>query len=90
MPRYLIEHSFPEALEWGCDVGQRDRIRQVVDLATHVGVQWLRSYIAVDRQRAVTVAEAGSAADVRAAMDSVGWPIDRITEIRVLDPQSLV
>ncbi len=90
MPRYLIEHSFSEALDWGCDVGQRDRIRQAVDLATQNGMLWIHSYIAVDQQRAVTIAEARSAADIRAAMHSVGWPIDRITEIRVLDPQSLV
>lgn len=88
MPRYLIEHSFPEALD--CDVGQRDRIKQIVDLTAQTGMLWLHSYIAVDRQRAVTVAEASSAADVRVAMRSVGWPIDRITEIHMLDLESLV
>ncbi len=90
MARFLIEHSFPEALDPECDVDQHERIRHLVESTTDAGMVWLRSYIAIDRRRAVTIAEAVSAAAIRAVMLGLGWPIDRITEIRVLDPQALL
>jgi hypothetical protein len=78
MPRYLIERRFDAAPE--LPVGEI--VRRNADDA----VTWLHSYVSLERRTAFDVYEAPSPEAVRRAGARNRLPIDRITEVRVLDP----
>jgi hypothetical protein len=78
MPRYLIERSFDAAVE--LPVGQ------IVERNVDDAVTWLHSYVSLDRRTAFDLYEAPSPEAVRRAGARNRLPIDRITEVRVLDP----
>lgn len=81
MPRYLIERSFPRGLEISVD--------EVVERNSDHGVTWLHSYVSEDRRTAFDVYEAPSPEAIRATSARNSLPVDRITEVRVLDPYFL-
>jgi hypothetical protein len=49
-------------------------------------VTWLHSYLAPDHSRSWCVVEGPSPEAVRLAARATGLPVDRITEVRSLDP----
>ena len=80
MPRYLVERSFP-------DVGTLP-VERVIDLNADDGVSWLHSYVSVDARTMVCVYDAPSPEAIRKAARRSDLPVDRITQVRVLDPYS--
>lgn len=89
MPRYLVEQTFFEAQTClGPDVG-RVGIQAAIDLAGVEGVIWIQSYVSIDGCHVFSICDAPTPGAVRRTATQGGWPIDRITEIRLLDPQSL-
>jgi hypothetical protein len=50
------------------------------------GVTWVRSYVSTDKSKSFCVYDAPTPQAIREAADRTGLPVDRITEIRVLDP----
>jgi hypothetical protein len=78
MPRYVIERSFPRGLDLS--------VIEVVERNADHGVTWLHSCVSDDRRRAFEVSDAPSPEAIRATSARNGLPIDRITEVRVLDP----
>jgi hypothetical protein len=89
MPRYLVERTFPEGWDLYADWdGSRQRAAAVRANARE-GVTWLHSYVAPDRRRAWCVCDGPSPEAIRAAAHATGLPVDRITDVRVLDPYFL-
>lgn len=86
MPRYLVEHTFPQTLVWASSPDATGLIEGVLSRATQTGVTWLHSYISVDQRRMYWICDAPTPAAVRETARQNDWPIDRITEVRVLDP----
>ena len=90
MPRYLIERTI--LVEKGLDLPGPDypaRARQeFIDNNREYGVTWLHSYVTPDDRRCFCLYEAPSPEAVRRAAMSNGLAIDRINEVRLLDPYS--
>ena len=78
MPRYLVERVFEAATD--LPVGE------ILKRNADDSVTWLHSYVSVDRRTAFDVYEAPSPEAVRRAGGRNRLPVDRITEVRVLDP----
>jgi hypothetical protein len=86
MPRYLVERTFPDrpALP-GPDQDAQARLNFIGNNALD-GVTWVHSYVAPDRKKSFCICDAPTPEAVRRAAQRNGLPIDRITEVRVLDP----
>lgn len=85
MPRYLIERTFKDGPETAM-TGDEDTIRRVVANNAEELVTWIHSYISLDKTKAFCLYEGPSPEAVRRAAAHNDLPIDRITEVRVLDP----
>jgi Protein of unknown function (DUF4242) len=72
MPRYLVEQ--------GAMVCQL-----VVDGNAPEGVAWVHSYVTLDKRTTLCVYDGPSAEAIRQAAETNQLPVDRITEVRVLD-----
>jgi hypothetical protein len=88
MPRYLIERTF--TLEDGISLPGPDQPLQVrldfIEKNRHNGVTWLYSYMTSDSKRCFCIYDAPSPEAVRRAAETNGLVIDRINEVRMLDP----
>jgi hypothetical protein len=86
MPRYLVERSFPEGLAIPIDDGGAKTCQLVVDGNATEGVTWVHSYVTPDRRTTFCVYDGPSPEAIRRAAETNQLPVDRITEVRVLDP----
>jgi hypothetical protein len=50
------------------------------------GVTWLHSYVTTDKKKTVCLYDGPSPEAIRKVAERNGLPIERITEVRVLDP----
>ena len=86
MPRYVIERTFPNGVQIPqTEVGARF-CRGVVANNAREGVTWLHSYVTTDRGTTFCIYEAPSPEAIRSVAEKNGLPVDRITEVSVLDP----
>ena len=90
MPRYVIERTFADGLHLRSDAAGAEQSRSVVERNADEGVTWLHSYVSDDGTRTFCVYEGPSPEAIRRAARANALPVDRITEIRVLDPYSRV
>jgi uncharacterized protein DUF4242 len=86
MPRYLVERTFPDGLPITTDDAGAKAVAQVVATNTEHGVTWIHSYVAQDRRTTWCVYDGPSPEAIRHAAIGNCLPIDRIVEVRVLDP----
>src|SRR4029450_2630973 len=86
MPRYLVERSFPEGLAVPVDDQGAKTCRAVVDGNLTEGVTWLHPYVTPDKRTTFCVYDGPSPEAIRRAAAANQLPVDRITEVRVLDP----
>jgi hypothetical protein len=86
MPRYLVERTFVAGHTLP-DREQDRQVRSIFDVNNTVeGVTWLHSYVSGDRRRTFCLYDAPDPAALRRAAERNHLPIDRITEVHVLDP----
>ena len=81
MPLFLIERSFPGALE--LDAQGVAAIRAV---NADVGVNWLYSFLSADRRKTYCLYEAPNAEAIREAARRAHVPADVIIEVSHLQP----
>ena len=86
MPRYVVERTFPEGLGITPSPEGAATCRAVVERNLDGGVTWLCSYVSVDDGATFCVYEAPSPEAIRRAAQRNGLPVDRIIQVRVLDP----
>ena len=86
MPRYVVERTFPEGLRIPATPEGELGCRAVVERNLEGAVTWLHSYVSVDDKTTFCVYEAPSPEAVRRAATWNKLPVDRITQVRVLDP----
>jgi hypothetical protein len=86
VPRYLVERSFPDGLSIPLDESGARACATVVDNNLNEGVTWVHSYVSPDRQATFCVYDGPDPEAIRRAAQTNGLPVDRITEVRVLDP----
>ena len=86
MPRYLIERTFGEGLQILDDSKGVDECLKIVSNNLYDEVTWVHSYVSDDKSKSFCIYDAPSPEAVRRAARRNNLPIDKITEVRVLDP----
>jgi len=86
MPRYLIERTFGEGLKILDDSKGVDECLKIVSNNLYDEVTWVHSYVSDDKSKSFCIYDAPSPEAVRRAARRNKLPIDKITEVRVLDP----
>jgi Protein of unknown function (DUF4242) len=77
VPRYVVERRLPDSRRSGAPLLQA---------AVDDGVTWLHSYIGEETNRMFCVYEAPSPEAIRKTSSRNALPVERITQVRVLDP----
>ncbi len=86
MARYLIERTFPDGLGLAPN-GQGSQVAStVIGNNAEQGVTWIHSYVTPDKKQTFCIYDGPSPEAIRKVATKNGLPIDRITEVRVLDP----
>lgn len=86
MTRYLVERTFTHGLAIPTDDEGANVTQQVVDGNAKHGVTWVQSYVNPDHTSTFCIYDGPTPEAIRMAAETNGLPVDRITEIRVLDP----
>ena len=86
MPRYLVERTFPDGFRLPTDGKGAQRYLDVVERNADDGVTWLHSFVSDDRSRTFCLYDGPSPEAIRKTATRNQLPIDRITQVRVLDP----
>jgi hypothetical protein len=61
-------------------------VRKVVRHNSEEGVTWVHSYVTGDKKKTFCVYDGPTPEAIRKVAERNGLPVDRITEVRVLDP----
>lgn len=86
MPRYLIERTFPEGLAIPTSPDGLRMCLSIVDNNAGEGVNWVRSFVTNDLSKSFCVYDSPSPEAIRRAAGLNQLPVDRISEVSVLDP----
>jgi hypothetical protein len=86
MARYLVERTFADGLGIPANEQGAASCLTVVTNNAEDGVTWLHSYVTGDKKKSFCIYDAPSPEAIRHAAKLNGLPVDRITEVRVLDP----
>ena len=86
MPRYMVERTFPQGLHVPQSAQGAEVCLNVVGTNAQHGVTWVHSYVSTDKTKTYCIYDGPSEAAIRKAAEVNGLPIDRISEVSVLDP----
>lgn len=86
MPRYIIERNFTDGLAIPINDRGAEMCRLVAFNNAEDNVTWLHSYVSKDGRKTFCAYEAPSPEAIRRAARRNNLPVDRITEVRILDP----
>jgi hypothetical protein len=86
MPRYIIERDFPDGLIIPTDSAGAVACSSVVDKNAEQDVTWIHSYVSEDKKKSFCVYDGPSPEAIRNSAKKNSLPVNRITEVRVLDP----
>ena len=86
MPRYVVERTFKDGLRIPVDDAGAQVCLTVVERNADDGVTWLHSYVTDDHTKTFCVYDAPTPEAIRKTAMRNGLPVDRITQVRVLDP----
>jgi hypothetical protein len=86
MPRYVVERTF----KGGLDIPLTDEgvaaCQRVVGTNAEAGVTWVHSYVSEDKMKTFCIYDAPDADAIRRTAEKNKLPVDRITQVSVLDP----
>lgn len=86
MPRYLVERTFPDGLTIPMTEEGAITCLNVVNNNAEDTVTWVHSYVTDDKAKTYCIYDAPSPEAIRRAARRNNLPVDKITEVRVLDP----
>ncbi len=86
MPRYVVERTFPVGLGVPVDSEGAERCLAIAERNAEEGVTWIHSYVSEDRKRTFCVYDAPTPEAIRKTAMRNELTVDRITQVRVLDP----
>lgn len=86
MPRYLVQRTFSDGLHIPTDPTGAQACATVVGGNAEHGVTWVQSFVSSDKSVTYCIYDGPSPEAIRASAETNGLPVDRITEVRVLDP----
>lgn len=86
MPRYLVERTFSEPIALP-GPGLGGPVREIfLENNDFEGISWVFSFVAPDGRRSFCIYDAPTPEAIRRAAHRNNLPVDRISEIRLLDP----
>jgi hypothetical protein len=86
MPRYVVEREFPDGLQVPIDETGAKACLEVIESNLAEQVTWVHSYVSADKRKTFCVYDAPAPEAIRLSASRCKLPIQRITEVRVLDP----
>ena len=86
MARYVVERTFPDGLAIPAGEEGARQCLGVVERNADEGVTWLHSYVSDDRTKTFCLYDGPTPEAIRKTAARNELPIDRITQVRVLDP----
>jgi hypothetical protein len=86
MPRYVVQRTFPGGLAIPANVAGARACLDVVEGNAELGVTWLQSFVSADLETTFCIYDGPSPEAVQRAAARNGLPLDRITQVTVLDP----
>ena len=86
MPRYMVDRTFPDKLEIPLTDEGANLCKLVIGVNAEAGVTWVHSYVSDDKTKTYCIYDAPNPEAIRKTADRNNLPLDRITEVRVLDP----
>ena len=86
MPRYIVERTFPDGLAIPMTGQGADVCLTVVGNNMLDKVTWIHSYVTKDKKKTFCIYDAPSAEAIRNAANRNSLPVDKITQVGVLDP----
>jgi hypothetical protein len=86
VPRYIVERTFPAGARIPGAEEDPAAVQGLVDRNGDYGVTWLQSYVASGGGKTFCVYDAPSPEAIRRTAHRNGLPVDRITQVSVLDP----
>jgi hypothetical protein len=86
MPRYIVERTFGEGLRIPAGDEGSELCRAVVGRNADEGVTSVHSYASDDKTKTFFVYDAPTPEAIRKTATRNDLPVDRITQVRVLDP----
>jgi len=86
MPRFVVERDFPSGLKLPVSEEGAKMCRTVVDVNADAGVTWIHSYFSTDNRKSYCIYDGPTPEAIRKVAVKNRLPINRITEVRVLDP----
>src|SRR6266702_8793586 len=86
MPRYVVEREFPDGLQIPVDENGARACLAVVESNAADEVTWVVSYVSADKKKTFCVYDGPSPEAIRRTASRNKLPVERITEVRILDP----
>jgi hypothetical protein len=86
MPRYVVQRTFPEGLYIPIENGGAKLCGEVVERNAEHGVTWISSFVSEDKTHTFCIYDAPTPEAIRKTAARNGFPVDGITQVRVLDP----
>jgi hypothetical protein len=86
MARYLVERTFPDGLAIPMNEQGAAICLTVVGNNAQDGVTWVHSYVTGDKKKTFCIYDAPSPEAIEQAAERNNLPVDRITQVSVLDP----
>lgn len=86
MPRFIVERAFPGGLSLPMTDDGAQACARIVGGNAERGVTWIHSYVSADKQKMYCVYDAPSPEAIRHVARRNDLPVERITEVSVLDP----
>lgn len=86
MPRYVVERTFPDGLAIPATEEGANICLTVVTNNSDDLVTWVHSYVTDDKSKTFCIYDAPSPEAIRRAARRNNLPVDKITEVKVLDP----
>ena len=86
MPRYMVQRTFPDGLQIPVTSDGARLCHSVVERNADEGVTWVHSYVSEDKSKTFCVYDAPSPEAIRRTALRNELPVDRITQVSVLDP----
>lgn len=86
VPRYMVQRTFPEGLQIPISEDGVELCHSVVERNAEEGVTWVHSYVSADKRTTFDIYDAPSPEAIRKTASRNELPVDRITQVSVLDP----
>jgi hypothetical protein len=82
----MVERTFANGLHIPVDAGGAQTCLTVVDRNADEGVTWVHSYVSDDKSKTFCIYDAPNPEAIRKTAGKNSLPVDKITQVSVLDP----